>query len=269
MTDYVLASKDEMERLQLQARVWEPETEIMLDRIGVQAGWSCVDMGCGAMGILGPLARRVGVGGRVIGVDSEESLLAAAQAYVKMENLTNVELRKRDVMSVGLPAESFDFVHERFVFPHVTSPESLLQEMLTLTRPGGYVAVQEPDHSSWNFYPPSEKWSRLIRIIEAAFALRGDINIGRRTYFMLRKAGLEDVTIRAAILALQNNHPYMRMAVIGANAMRQRIIAAGLSTDAELADLLLDAEQRANDPDTFQISFTVTQVWGRKPSSPN
>jgi hypothetical protein len=69
----------ELERLHLQAGVWEPETDVMLDRIGVQAGWSCLDMGCGAMGILGPLARRVGSHGRVVGVDLD-ALLAAAQA---------------------------------------------------------------------------------------------------------------------------------------------------------------------------------------------
>jgi hypothetical protein len=28
----------ELERLRLQARVWEPEAEIMLDRIGLQTG---------------------------------------------------------------------------------------------------------------------------------------------------------------------------------------------------------------------------------------
>jgi hypothetical protein len=167
------------------------------------------------------------------------------------------------VMNIGLPAESFDLVHERFVFPHV-SAETLLQEMLTVTLPGGYVVLQEPDHSSWSFYPPSAKWRRLIGVVESAFALRGDINIGRRTYFMLRRAGLGEVTIRASVLALQDNHPYMRMAIVGANAMRQRILSAGLATDTELDDLLGDAEQRASDPETFQITFTVTQVWGRK-----
>jgi SAM-dependent methyltransferase len=263
MTDYVLASKDELERLQLQARVWEPEADAMLDRIGVQAGWLCLDMGCGAMGILGPLARRVGPHRRVVGVDLDKSLLAAAQAYAKMEKLANVEILKRDVMNIGLPAESFDLVHERFVFPHV-SAETLLQEMLTVTLPGGYVVLQEPDHSSWSFYPPSAKWRRLIGIVESAFALRGDINIGRRTYFMLRQAGLGEVTIRASVLALQDNHPCMRMAIVGANAMRQRILSAGLATDAELDDLLGDVEQRASDPETFQITFIVTQVWGRK-----
>lgn len=265
MTDYILASPVETERLRLQARVWEPEAEAMLDLIGIQPGWSCIDLGCGAIGILGPLSRRVGRGGRVIGVDLEKPLLAAARAYVQEAGLTNVEVLERDAVNTSLPRESFDFVHERWVFPHVSSPDTVLQEMLELARPGGIVAVQETDQNSWNFFPLSPKWPRLKQIIESAFALRSDINIGRRTHGMLRRAGLADVKIRAAVMALQDSHPYMRLPVIGATAMRTRILEAGLATDAELDDLLADVEERVRDPETFQITFTVTQVWGRKP----
>lgn len=67
---YLLAGGSaELERLSLQSRVWEPETEAMLDQIGIQTGWQCIDLGCGAMGILRPLSRRVGVEGHVVGVD--------------------------------------------------------------------------------------------------------------------------------------------------------------------------------------------------------
>jgi trans-aconitate methyltransferase len=80
---YLLAgSASELERLRLQARVREPEAEAILDQIGIQTGWSCIDLGCGAMGILDPLSRRVGASGRVIGVDNDQKQLAAARAYV-------------------------------------------------------------------------------------------------------------------------------------------------------------------------------------------
>jgi hypothetical protein len=43
---YLLAEgAAELERLRLQARVWEPEAERMLDLIDVQAGWRCIDLG--------------------------------------------------------------------------------------------------------------------------------------------------------------------------------------------------------------------------------
>ena len=64
---YLLSSGEaERDRLRLQARVWEPEAEIMLDQIGVGPDWQCLDLGCGGMGILGPLSRRVAASGRVV-----------------------------------------------------------------------------------------------------------------------------------------------------------------------------------------------------------
>jgi len=50
-SSYLLAGGSaELERLRLQARVWESEAEALLDRIGVQAGWRCVDLGVAPWG---------------------------------------------------------------------------------------------------------------------------------------------------------------------------------------------------------------------------
>lgn len=264
MSDYLLASPEEIARLQLQARVWEAEAEAMLHQIGIQPGWACVDMGCGAMGILGLLSHLVGSEGRVVGVDTGNTHLQAARAYIHHENLENVELLEADVQHTGLPRASFDFVHARFVLPYVNVGETL-QEMIALARPGGIVALQEPDQDSWNYYPANPEWPRLRAIIEQAFGLQGDINIGRRIFGLLRDAGLERVKVRAGVVALQDNHPYMRLPMIAMNALRRPILDNGFASEAELDDLLTNLEQRIADPATFAIMFTVVQVWGYKP----
>ena len=264
MSKYILSSDDEMGRLQLQARVWEPEAENLLDLIGVQSGWSCADLGCGAMGILGPLSRRVGPAGRVVGLDQDSSLLDAAHKYVQHEELQNIELFRGDVHETNLPYGTFDLVHERFVLPYV-DVNQVVHEMIALTRPRGIIALEEPDQYSWYYFPESPKWLRFKEILEATFRLRGDINIGRSTFGLLRKAGLEDVTIRAAVVALQDNHPYMRLPIIALRALRPVIVQAKLATDSELDDYVADIEARINDPNTYAIMFTLTQVWGRKP----
>lgn len=265
MSQYLLASEHELDRLQLQARVWEAEASHMFDAIGVQPGWRCVDLGCGAMGVLGLLSKRTGPTGDVAGVDRDATYLAGAEHYVTSAQLANVRLLHQDVLESGLPGASFDLVHERWVMPHVDNPQALLEEMIRLAKPGGIIAIQESDQSSWNFYPPSARWPRLRNLIEAGFALRGDINIGRRTFHMLRGAGLQDVRIRAAVVALQDCHPYMRLPVLGVQAMRGPMVAAGITTDGELDELIADVESRAANPETMVITFTVTQVWARKP----
>lgn len=255
----------EIERLQLQAQVWQSETEIMLDSIGVQPGWSCIDIGCGPAGILEPLSRRVGPSGRVVGIEPDECLLAAAATLVGEKELSNVELLRGDARDAKLSGETFDLVHERFVLPHLKSPETLLRDMLALARSRGFIGVQELDLRSMAFCPPSPKWPRLKQIIEMMFALDGDVNVGRRVHIMLRGAGLNSLTIRAVVQAFENNHPYARWPIAGINAMRKEITTAGIASASELNDLLTDFEQRVSDPDTYQISFTLVQVCGQKP----
>jgi ubiquinone/menaquinone biosynthesis C-methylase UbiE len=265
-SDYVLSNSAEVERLRVQARVWEADVEALLDQIGIESGWHCLDLGCGALGILAPLSRRVGPRGRVVGVDSDERLLASARAYVEQEGLTNVELLQGDARATDLPCESFDLVHMRFVwaFGHA---DAFLQEMLDLAKPGGIVASQETDQNSWCYFPAHPAWPRLKAVIEAAFLqIGGDANIGQQTYAKFRRAGLEQVRVRAAIAALQDCHPYMRMPILGANGLRKVIVGAGLMSEAELDQTLAEMERIIADPETYEISFTVTQVWGRKPN---
>jgi SAM-dependent methyltransferase len=238
----------------------------MLDRIGVAPGWNCVDLGCGAMGVLGPLSRRVGPQGHVVGVDRDPKLLAAARDYVREQDLANVEILDLDAYDCRLPRETFDLTHVRFVFGPVGRDEELLREMLALTRPGGIVAIQEPDTPSWNCYPPNAGWTALRAAIEDAFARAGgDINAGQRTFGMLRRAGLEDVQIRAATLALQDQHPYKRLPVQFAASLRARILAGGRLSETELDGAVAECERVAADPETIVIMLIVTQVWGRKP----
>lgn len=264
---YLLAGgAAELERLQLQARVWEPASEALLEQIGVAAGAHCLDLGCGAMGILGPLSRRVGPTGRVVGVDNDAKQLAGARQFVEEAGLANVEILDDDGYRSSLLPHSFDLVHVRFVFAPAGRDAELLQEMLRLVRPGGTLAIQEPDSHSWNCYPPIPAWERLVGAILTAFRMGGgDFNAGQRTFHMLRDAGLSDVGIRAAVLALSDNHPYMQSPLQFATSLRQRMLQQdGMS--AELLDsLVADVRRAIDDPATFITTFTVTQVRGKVP----
>jgi len=105
--EYLLAgAPSEVERLQIEAQTWEPEVEAMLDEIGVQRGCRCLDLGCGSMGVLGPLARRTGHTGVVVGLDNDPVQLAAARLFVESQGFLNVELRQGDLFNVDLPAAS-------------------------------------------------------------------------------------------------------------------------------------------------------------------
>ena len=159
-----------------------------------------------------------------------------------------------------------DVVQARCMFAPLGRDADLLCELLALTRPGGTVAVQEPDTSSWHCFPLHPAWSRLTEAIARAFAKAGeDINAGQRTYGMLRQANLEDVQTRGTVLALPGGHPYLRLPIQFATSLRERILQNALLTEPELDAAVAACEPIAQDPETLGITFVVTQVWGRKP----
>lgn len=266
MSTYALASKEELSRLAIQAKAWQPATAAVLETIGVASGAACLDLGCGAMGILPLLSPLVGPEGRVYGVERDPQLAEAARLLARVDNLQNVQIQVGDAFHTTFDEGSFDLVHARFLLPHVPNPPALIAEMLRLTKPGGVVLLQEPDHSSWNFHPALPAWSRLIELGERAFDLLGiDMNIGRRTFQLLRQAGAAEVQVSAAVVALQDQHPYMRMALTAVGALRGAMLQFGLTNETELDALASAIEEHIARPDTIQLTFTTTQVWGRRP----
>jgi ubiquinone/menaquinone biosynthesis C-methylase UbiE len=101
----------EIERLHIQSAAMVPDTERMLELIGVREGWSCLDIGCGPGGIVGLLCKRVGSTGRVVGLEMNIGFLEHARATAP----SNVEFMVADAYGSNLPAGTFDLVHMRFV----------------------------------------------------------------------------------------------------------------------------------------------------------
>jgi len=95
---YLLAGQpSELERLQLQSRVWEPSGRRLLEAIGPGRD-RALDVGCGVLGWLRLLSRWVGPDGEVVGTDIDDAMLAAAAAqFVAAEQLPNAMLIKDDL----------------------------------------------------------------------------------------------------------------------------------------------------------------------------
>ena len=218
------------------------------------------------MGILEPLGRRSLPSGRVIGVEPRPALLQAAREFVTRARLENVRLLDTPPERTTLPDASFHLVHERFLLSAGANEDDLLAEMLRLARPGGVVALQEPDLSSWHCYPEHVGWTRLRDALRTAFATGGaDLDAGIRTFGLLRHAGFDDVRIRAATIALQGAHPAKLLLVDLATLHRDRILESGALDDSALEDTLAECKRIAGDPETVIVSFLIAQVWGRKP----
>jgi SAM-dependent methyltransferase len=106
---YLLAGQmSELERLQLQARVWEPAGQALLERLGTGWGLRAVDVGCGCFGWLRILNQWVDPGGTVTGTDVDSKLLDAARALIEQDGLGNVTLVQDDLFDSRLEPHTFD-----------------------------------------------------------------------------------------------------------------------------------------------------------------
>jgi len=255
--------RGEIERLHIQADAIAPDARVMLDRIGVQPGWACLDIGCGPRGITDLLSERVGPAGRVLGLDKDEQFLAYARTHAP----ANVQFRQGDAYASGLPAGEFDLVHMRFVASTSGEPEVLLREAIRLARPGGVIALQEPDVATFGCHPPHPAWDRLMAAMLAVFASVGaDIHLARRLHAMLRQAGLTDVHYRPFVLGIRSSDPMSDHLPATVESLRATVLRLGLLTEAELPAVLAQCRSHLRDPATVTTSFMVAQVWGRKPA---
>jgi ubiquinone/menaquinone biosynthesis C-methylase UbiE len=250
----------EIERLLTQSKAMAPDALVMLERIGPMPGWSCLDVGCGPGGITDLLSARVGLSGRVIGLDRNEGFLEHARKGAA----ANTEFRQGDAYGSDLPAGTFDLVHMRFVASTAGNPERLLKEAQRLARPGGIVALQEPNGSTLHCYPPHPAWERLKAALLGAFTgVDADLELARRLYHFMHQAGLRDVQYRTALLGVRSTDPMVDYLPSTVESLRGTILRLGLLGESDLDAALADCRAHLAKPGTSFTMYTVAQVWGR------
>lgn len=255
--------QSELERLQLQSRVWEPAGRALLARLPPGTGRRALDVGCGAMGWLRLLDGWVGSSGSVAGTDINHELLASAAAFVAAEALTSVELIEDDLFASALPPGSFDLVHARFQLAPIGRESEQLASYRRLVRPGGWLVLEDPDAAAWHFNPPAAATERLIGLILDAFrAGGGDFDAGRSLRSHLVGLGVVP-SLDAHVLVLPPGHPYLRLPLQFAASLAPRIEAI-VGRDA-LASLRTEVETELADPERWGTTFTLIQAYGQAP----
>ncbi len=129
---------------------WNPDfLPLLAARWRLGAARDVLDVGCGVghwSMLLGP---HLAADARIVGVDRDAHWVATARARAERRGLSS-RFRYEQGVAERLPFAdgSFDLVTCQTVLIHVPDPRAALAEMIRVTRPGGLVAVVEPNNLS-------------------------------------------------------------------------------------------------------------------------
>lgn len=253
------------ERMRVVARVLRPTTTALLERAGVAAGMSCLDVGCGAGEVTFDLASVVGPTGHVRGVDLDATKIDLAREDAEQAVVLNADFSVADLAD-GLGEAAYDVVYARFVLTHLRDPAAAVALMRAALRPGGRLVVEDIDYRGSFCFPESKAYSRANEIYEQT-ALRngGDPYIGARLPRLMLDAGFEAVQPSIAHpVGLEGEVKLLQPLTIEnikATAVRHEV-----ATDEEIDAVVDRLYELAHDAAVLVGMPRVGQVWGVRPS---
>jgi len=252
----------------LQSFTW-PMSLRMVAAAAIGPGQRVLDVGCGMGDPTLQVAVLVGPHGRVLGIDVAEGMIATARERAAALGLAHVEFRTADVMTMDLPAESFDAVLGRWSLIYVADPPAALARLRGALVPGGRVALSAwapPEANPWITIP----MAALAKVrtlpptdpaVPGAFHLSQDGALAKA----LVGAGYQAVGQERVVLSWFAHDPDEFWAVTGDTAGPLASLLADLSA-AERAQVKREvtegiAKFRAGD--VYRIPAQAQLAWGR------
>ncbi len=120
--------------------VLAPFEPLVVDAGNPGEGGNVLDIGCGAGATTLAMARRVGKGGRCVGLDISQPLVALATERAKAQGATNVSFVAGDAQTHAFEQGSFDAVISRFGVMFFDDPVAAFANIRKAARPGGKLA---------------------------------------------------------------------------------------------------------------------------------
>jgi ubiquinone/menaquinone biosynthesis C-methylase UbiE len=134
-----------------------PTLKVLMDRAAVTGGERVVDIGCGCGISALELARRVGPGGRVLGVDVSAPMLARARQRATAD--LPLELVVGDATVHAFAPGWADLMISRFGVMFFAEPAKAFANMRRALRAGGrlvFACWREPARNTWMSLPLQE-----------------------------------------------------------------------------------------------------------------
>jgi len=246
------------EQLRLLAGILDDHSTALLARMGVTAGWHCLDIGPGAGTITHWLADRVGPEGHVTSLDLDPQHIPGAG---------NITVRQGDVRTADLPSNHYDLIHARLLLLHLTDRDAVIRRLVGALKPGGLLVTSDWDTTRHDvmLHGPSEAAVAAFDVFqEALLAFLGsngaDLSWARRAPLSLRAAGLTELQTEVHNRLWAGGEVANLLHVSNSYQLREVLMARGV-TDEQL-ELVRAA---LLDPQTLAYCYPTYTSIGRRP----
>lgn len=255
---YVFASRTAAEDARLRGLelIHDPLTTDYLRRIGVGAGWRCLEAGAGRGSIMRWLAGRVGPAGTVVATDIDTR-------HLDGNDHPRIQVLRHDVTSDPPPGGPFDLIHARFLLAHLPGREAVLDRLVSWLAPGGWLLAEDIDYSLLGFQPVTADAD--FELVAAAaldhiLAVSGfDPAFGRRLPGLLRERGLGALASQWRTVPVQGGTPEMAYVTAGLAQLRAGLSAGSAVTASQLGN----ACARCGEPSFCVLTPMVVSAWGQ------
>src|SRR6188768_1671518 len=124
-------------------REQEERCSLMLTDLGLKRGMTICDMGCGNGFYTLQLAKMVGEGGQVYGVDIQPEMLTFLQQRAALQGVTNIVPVLGTFTDPKLPKGKMDLILLVDVYHEFSNPEEMLARMRESLAPKGVIVLVE------------------------------------------------------------------------------------------------------------------------------
>ncbi len=264
--DYLLGvNRQELERLQFQHSVWGSVTRKFLNRLGVQKGWRCLDVGAGPGLVSIDLREMVGDTGEIVALEPSEFYLDWLRGQIREHRWSNVTCVRGTAEESTLPSGYYDLVFVRWVIAFVPDPEKFLARLFKALRPGGIIAIQDYYYEGLSLYPQGGPWDRMPDIVRAYYRSGGgDAYVTGKIPGIFARNGLSIVDFTPNCLAGGPTSGVMEWAHRFFSMHIPLMAGKGIVSQEQAQQLLTDWQAHRQQQDTLFFSPLVVDVAGRK-----
>ncbi|MEV0544541.1 class I SAM-dependent methyltransferase [Nocardia salmonicida] len=245
------------ERLALLGAAYDSGSIALTQRLGVNAGWRCLEAGAGGGSFARWLCSVALPGGRVLAVDADPRHLADLPGL-------GGEVAQIDLVADDIPERAFDFVHTRFVLLHIADRDIVLERMVRALAPGGVLMLEEGDGLGVLDEMPGafgEVWRAFARSTEIAGASQ---SWARNLPAQLEALGLVDVHAETEIPMFRGGSPMARMWKLTWVQAHDTLVTLGIPPE-----VIATAQAELEDEQQWLYAPPTVRAWAHRGSMPD